>query len=331
MKLLVTGGAGFIGRNFIHYMMARYPEKSIVNVDKLTYAGSGDPFVGVDNPNYTFVNADVCDREAIEALVASHQIEAIVHFAAETHVDRSIMTPNIFVKTNIEGTQVLLDVAKAYGVQRYVQVSTDEVYGTLGETGIFTEDTPLAPNSPYAASKASADLLVRAYYETYGLNASITRCGNNYGPYQFPEKLIPLMIVHALTGRSLPIYGDGAYVRDWIHVEDHCAAIDLVLHEGKKGEVYNIGGHEERTNNDIVKQIVNALRVSPSLIRYVGDRPGHDRRYAVDATKLKSTLGWRPKYTFEEGLAQTMTWYQTHRDWWERLHVEEVGPSCDWQ
>jgi dTDP-glucose 4,6-dehydratase len=319
MKILVTGGAGFIGSNFIHYMLRSHPDYDIVNLDYLTYAGNLENLVDVErNPKYTFVKGDITDREGVKD-VFDRGIDVVVHFAAESHVDRSILEPNIFVMTNVMGTQVLLDAAKAYGIRKFVHVSTDEVYGTLGETGLFTESTPLAPNSPYSASKASSDLLVRAHFETFGLPINVTRCSNNYGPYQFPEKLIPLMIANALNDKALPVYGDGLNVRDWLHVADHCRAIDLVLHKGINGEVYNIGGNNERTNIQIVKRILSELGKSEQLIEYVKDRPGHDRRYAIDATKLTAELGWRPKYTFETGIKETIQWYLENRSWWERI------------
>jgi dTDP-glucose 4,6-dehydratase len=319
MKMLVTGGAGFIGSNFINYMVEKYPNYQFVNLDLLTYAGNLENLKQSEGkPNYRFVQGDITDRELVDLLVADN-VDVIVNFAAESHVDRSITEPDIFVKTNIMGTQVLLDAAKKYSIKKYVQVSTDEVYGTLGETGYFTEETPLAPNSPYSSSKAGADLLVRAYHETYGLPVNITRCSNNYGPYHFPEKLIPLMIINALKGKELPVYGDGLNVRDWLYVEDHCTAIDLVIHKGKDGEVYNIGGNNERTNIEIVKRILKELGKSEDLIRFVQDRPGHDRRYAIDATKIKTELGWEPKYTFETGIVETVQWYLENQDWWERI------------
>lgn len=324
MNILVTGGAGFIGSNFIRYMLKKYKRYTIVNYDLLTYAGNLENLQDVQtNKRYTFVKGDIRNAQLVDYVVNTYHIDVIVNFAAESHVDRSISDPSAFVKTNVLGTQVLLDVAKANRVQKYVQISTDEVYGSLGETGYFTEDTPLAPNSPYSASKASADLLVRAYHETYGLNVNITRCSNNYGPYQFPEKLIPLMITNALEGKELPIYGDGRHVRDWLHVVDHCAAIDLVVHKGKPGEVYNIGGHNERTNNEIVYLIVEKLRVSKSLIKYVPDRLGHDRRYAIDATKMMTELGWKPTYTFNQGIEETIHWYVHQQDWWKRIKSGE--------
>lgn len=324
MNLLVTGGAGFIGSNFVRYMLKKYPAYKVVNYDLLTYAGNLENLKDVENhPNYTFVKGDINNRELVDYLVKTHEIDVIVNFAAESHVDRSITDPDIFVKTNVLGTQALLDVAKDNNIKKYVQISTDEVYGTLGETGYFTEETPLAPNSPYSASKAGGDLLVRAYHETYGLNVNITRCSNNYGPYHFPEKLIPLMITNALEGKELPIYGDGQNIRDWLHVKDHCAAIDLVIHKGRPGEVYNIGGHNERTNNEIVHLIVEKLGVSKDLIKYVADRPGHDRRYAIDPTKIMTELGWKPQYTFETGIVETIQWYIDNQEWWKNIKSGE--------
>jgi len=324
MNLLVTGGAGFIGSNFVRYILEKYPNYKVVNYDLLTYAGNLENLKEVENhPNYTFVKGNINNRELVDYVVKTHKIDVLVNFAAESHVDRSITDPSIFLKTNVLGTQALLDVAKANNIKKYIQISTDEVYGTLGETGYFTEETPLAPNSPYSASKASADLLVRAYHETYGLNVNITRCSNNYGPYHFPEKLIPLMITNALEGKELPIYGDGKNIRDWLHVKDHCAAIDLVIHKGQPGEVYNVGGHNERTNNEIVYLIVEKLGVSKDLIRYVADRPGHDRRYAIDPTKIMTELGWKPQYTFETGIVETIQWYIDHQDWWKNIKSGE--------
>ncbi len=318
MRILVTGGAGFIGSNFVNYMVKKYSTYHITNLDALTYAGNLENVKEVENaPNYRFVKGNIIDTVLVESLF-EQGIDVIINFAAESHVDRSITDPGIFVKTNVLGTQVLLDAAKKYNVKKYVQISTDEVYGTLGETGYFTEETPLEPNSPYSASKAGADLLVRAYHETFDLPVNITRCSNNYGPYHFPEKLIPLMISHALNDKPLPVYGDGLNIRDWLHVEDHCRSIDLVLHKGVNGEVYNVGGHNERTNIDVVKTILHHLRKSESLIQFVEDRLGHDRRYAIDATKL-GELGWEPKYTFETGLRQTIDWYVNNREWWENI------------
>lgn len=320
MKVLVTGGAGFIGANFVKYMLKQHPDYKIVNLDLLTYAGNLETLKDVENnPNYKFVKGDIADREFITELFEKEKFDCVVNFAAESHVDRSILNPDIFVHTNIQGTQVLLDASKDTGVEKFVQISTDEVYGTLGETGLFTEKTPLAPNSPYSASKASADFLVRAYHNTYGMNTNITRCSNNYGPYQFPEKLIPLMIINALENKDLPVYGDGLNIRDWLYVEDHCIAIDLVIHKGKSGEVYNIGGNNERTNIDIVKTILKELGKPESLIKFVKDRPGHDRRYGIDATKIRTELGWEPKTNFESGIKKTIDWYLNNRDWWENI------------
>jgi dTDP-glucose 4,6-dehydratase len=315
VKLLITGGAGFIGSNFVLYMMRQYPHYQIINVDALTYAGNLANLRSVEGAsNYRFVKADIADRVAMEPLFREG-LDAVINFAAESHVDRSIMQPDLFVRTNVLGTQTLLDLAKQYGVGKFVQISTDEVYGTLGETGLFTEETPLAPNSPYSASKAGADLLVRAYHETFGLNVNITRCSNNYGPFQFPEKLIPLMIRNALADKPLPVYGDGLHIRDWLYVEDHCSAIDLVLHKGVSGEVYNIGGNNERTNITVVKTILAELGKPESLIRFVKDRPGHDRRYGIDATKIRRELGWHPKHNYESGIRETIRWYLDNQEW----------------
>lgn len=319
MKLLVTGGAGFIGSNFVLYMLGQHPDYQIVNVDALTYAGNLENLKSVEgNPNHIFVKADITDAKAMDELIGQG-VDVIVNFAAESHVDRSILEPDIFVKTNVLGTQVLLDASKKYGVAKYVQVSTDEVYGTLGETGLFSETTPLAPNSPYSASKAGGDLLVRAYHETFGLPVNITRCSNNYGPYQFPEKLIPLMISKALADEPLPVYGDGLNIRDWLYVEDHCSAIDLVIHQGRNGEVYNIGGNNERTNLQIVRTILAELGKLESLITFVKDRPGHDRRYGIDPTKTMKELGWKPKHSFETGIEETIRWYLDNKYWWTRI------------
>ncbi|MED2785264.1 dTDP-glucose 4,6-dehydratase [Bacillus thuringiensis] len=320
MKVLVTGGAGFIGSNFVRYMVKKYPEYNIVNLDSLTYAGNLENLKDIEElSNYKFVKGDIADRQFINQLFKEEKFDYVLNFAAESHVDRSITNPDIFIQTNIQGTQVLLDAAKNAEVKKYLQVSTDEVYGTLGETGYFTEETPLASNSPYSSSKAGADLLVRAYHETFGLPVNITRCSNNYGPFHFPEKLIPLMIINVLNDKQLPVYGDGLNVRDWLHVEDHCQAIDLVLHKGKNGEVYNVGGNNERTNIEIVKTILKALGKPESLIKYVTDRPGHDRRYAIDATKLREELGWSPKYNFDTGIEQTIKWYLENQDWWKNI------------
>lgn len=319
MILLITGGAGFIGSNFVRYMLKTHPSYQIVNVDLLTYAGNLDNLAGVDTePRYRFVKADISDSAALEPLF-QEGVDAVLNFAAETHVDRSIANPGIFVRSNVAGTQTLLELTRKYKVGKFVQISTDEVYGTLGTEGLFTEETPLAPNSPYSASKAGADLLVRAYRETYGLPVNITRCSNNYGPYQFPEKLFPLMIRNALTDQSLPVYGDGLNVRDWLYVEDHCSAIDLVLHQGRDGEIYNVGGNNERTNIHVVRTILQHLGKPESLIQYVEDRLGHDRRYAIDASKIKTELGWSPKYPFEAGIKETIDWYLANGPWMERI------------
>lgn len=319
-NILVTGGAGFIGSNFVHFMLNKYPDYKIINLDLLTYAGNIHNLDDIkENPNHIFVQGNITNRELVKHLVIEHNIDTFVNFAAESHVDRSILNPSIFVETNVQGTLALLDVAKDMRIEKYLQVSTDEVYGSLGAEGYFTETTSLAPNSPYSASKTSADLLVRAYYETYDMNVNITRCSNNYGPYHFPEKLIPLMIGNAMDGKSLPIYGDGENVRDWLHVYDHCQAIDLVLHKGRKGEVYNVGGHNERTNNQIVDIIIEKLNASPELKTYVDDRLGHDKRYAIDPTKLETELGWKPKYTFETGIVETIDWYLKNENWWRPL------------
>lgn len=316
MKLLVTGGAGFIGSNFINYMLKKYPDYLIINLDALTYASNLENLREVSNlKNYQFIKGDITDGELVDKLV-SDNIDVIVNFAAESHVDRSIVDPHVFIHTNIQGTHALLEAARKYSIQKYIQISTDEVYGTLSSTGLFSEDCPLAPNSPYSASKASADLLVRSYYKTYGLPAIVTRCSNNYGPYQFPEKLIPLMIIKAIHNEPLPIYGNGLNVRDWLHVEDHCRALDLVVHYGREGEVYNIGGNNEKTNLDIVKIILSYLGKPESLITFVQDRPGHDFRYAIDASKIKLELNWEPVHTFESGIRETIEWYIKNEDWW---------------
>ncbi|MCM3539111.1 dTDP-glucose 4,6-dehydratase [Priestia endophytica] len=320
MNILVTGGAGFIGSNFIHYMIETYPEYFIVNYDALTYAGNLDNLKEIHNhDHYTFIKGDINNRKLLDRVVKGHKIDILVNFAAESHVDRSIIDPDIFIKSNVLGTQTLLDIARENRIKKYVQISTDEVYGSLGETDYFTEETPLAPNSPYAASKAGADMLVSAYHKTYGLNINITRCSNNYGPYQFPEKLIPLMITNAMEGERLPVYGDGENVRDWLHVRDHCTAIDLVIHKGMAGEVYNIGGGNEKTNNEIVHFIVEKLGVSKELIHFIEDRLGHDRRYAIDATKVERELGWEPTYIFEKGMDETIRWYIENEKWWRKI------------
>ena len=323
MNILVTGGAGFIGSNFIHYMLEKHPDDNLINLDLLTYAGNIHNLDDVkDNPHYHFVKGNIVNRELVTHLVHEFNIDHIVNFAAESHVDRSILHPEVFVETNVQGTLALLDVAKREGVEKFLQVSTDEVYGTLGATGYFTEESPLQPNSPYSASKASADMMVRAYYETYGLNVNITRCSNNYGPYQFPEKLIPLMTSNGMEGKDLPIYGNGKNIRDWLYVSDHCQAIDLVLRKGKPGEVYNVGGHNERTNNEIVHLIVDNLGISEDHIKYVKDRLGHDKRYAIDPTKIETELGWKPEYTFDTGIVKTIDWYKDNEDWWRPLKTK---------
>ena len=319
MKILVTGAAGFIGSNFVYYELEKHPEDQIVALDLLTYAGNLKNLDGCkDSPNFKFVKMDIRDRENIYKLFKEENFDIVVNFAAESHVDRSIEDPEVFLRTNIIGTEVLMDASLKYGIKRYHQVSTDEVYGDLPLEAIdsfFTESTPLHTSSPYSASKASADLLVMAYHRTFGLNMSITRCSNNYGPYQFPEKLIPLMINNARHDKSLPVYGEGLNVRDWLHVYDHCAGIDLVMRNGRNGEVYNIGGHNERHNIDVVKTILKELNKPESLITYVKDRKGHDLRYAIDPTKIETELGWKPKYNFESGIKETIQWYMDHQEW----------------
>lgn len=320
-KILVTGGAGFIGSNFIHYWLEHH-DGEVVNLDLLTYAGNLENLSDVaDDPRYRFVKGDIADRELVDALLDG--VEAVVNFAAESHVDRSIHDAGAFIRTNVAGTQVLLEAARHRGVRRFMHVSTDEVYGSLGPEGAFTESSPLAPNSPYSASKAAADLLVRAYHHTHGLDAVITRCSNNYGPYQFPEKLIPLMVTNALEERPLPVYGDGLNVRDWIHVRDHCRAVAAVLRGGRAGEVYNVGAGEERTNLEMVQGILGLLGKPESLLKFVSDRPGHDRRYAIDSAKLRRELGWRPEVPFAVGLRETVEWYVSHRPWWEKIKSGE--------
>lgn len=323
MKVLVTGGAGFIGSNFIFYMLKTYPSYRIICVDKLTYAGNLSTLTSVmTNPNFRFVKADICDRKAINQLFEEEKPDMIVNFAAESHVDRSINNPGIFIETNILGTDVLMDACLKYGIKRYHQVSTDEVYGDLPLDRpdlLFTETTPLHPSSPYSSSKAAADLLVLSYFRTYGLPVTISRCSNNYGPYQYPEKLIPLMIVNALNNQQLPVYGNGQNVRDWLYVEDHCRAIDLVIHKGREGEVYNIGGHNEMANINIVKLICKELGKSEDLITYVADRKGHDLRYAIDPTKIYTELGWLPETKFANGIKKTIQWYLDNHQWREDI------------
>ncbi|WP_125768027.1 dTDP-glucose 4,6-dehydratase [Lapidilactobacillus wuchangensis] len=323
MTTIVTGGAGFIGSNFIFYMLKKHPEERIICVDKLTYAGNLSTLASVmDNPNFRFVKADICDESAIDQLFVEEHPDVVVNFAAESHVDRSIKDPNIFLQTNIMGTANLMNVARKYGVQRFHQVSTDEVYGDLPLDRpdlFFTEETPIHTSSPYSSSKAAADLLVLAYHRTYGLPVTISRCSNNYGSYQFPEKLIPLMFIDATENRPLPVYGEGLNVRDWLYVEDHCQAIDLILQNGRVGEVYNIGGHNEMRNIDIVKIICQTLGKPESLIEHVTDRKGHDRRYAIDPTKIHNELGWLPETNFKDGIAETLKWYQDNQDWWQQI------------
>ncbi|BDG07187.1 dTDP-glucose 4,6-dehydratase [Anaeromyxobacter paludicola] len=320
MNVLLTGGAGFIGSNLVRWLLANRPEWRVVNLDKLTYAGNAENLADVvGHPRYRFVRGDVANGELVADLLATERIDAVMHLAAESHVDRSILTPAVFVETNVVGTQMLLEAARARGVARFLHVSTDEVYGSLGPTGYFTEETPLDPSSPYSASKAGSDLLALAYAHTFGMPVVVTRCSNNYGRYQFPEKLIPLMIANAIRDLPLPVYGDGRNVRDWIHVEDHCAGLVAALERGKAGEVYNFGASSERENIRIVEGVLDALGKPRSLITYVKDRPGHDRRYAIDAAKARRELGWAPRWTFEDGLADTVTWYREHRDWWERV------------
>lgn len=322
MRLLVTGGAGFIGSNFIRYMMSRY-DYQLINLDNLTYAGNLENLDDVkDDPRYAFVRGDIADLSCVKEIF-SNKIDVLVNFAAESHVDRSIEDSSAFIRTNVEGTRVLLEAARRYGVERFVQISTDEVYGSLGPEGRFTEESPLNPSSPYSASKAAADLLAMAYFKTYNLPVIVTRCSNNYGPYQFPEKLIPLMITNALEDKPLPVYGDGLNVRDWLHVRDHCAALDLIMHRGKPGEIYNIGGNFERRNIEIVRLILKELGKPESLIAFVKDRPGHDRRYAIDAARLKKELNWRPSYTFEQGLKETIKWYCENKRWWQKIKSGE--------
>ncbi|KPL01316.1 MAG: dTDP-glucose 4,6-dehydratase [candidate division Zixibacteria bacterium SM23_73_3] len=323
MKILVTGGAGFIGSNFIRYILLKYPNYHIVNLDKLTYAGNLDNLSDIENhSNYQFFKGDICNFELVNRIVGDG-VDAIVHFAAESHVDRSIYDPGIFVKTNVLGTQVLLESALKFKIDKFIQISTDEVYGSLGKEGSSVESSSLLPNSPYSASKASADLLVRSYFETFRLPAIITRCTNNYGPYQFPEKLIPLFITNALQDLSLPIYGDGLYVRDWIYVEDHCKALDTVLHQDKVGEIYNIGGKNEKTNLEITDLILKELNRSKSLVKHVKDRPAHDRRYSLDCSKIGAELGWKPDTPFEEGISKTVNWYVSHQGWWQKIKSGE--------
>lgn len=319
MNILVTGGAGFIGSNYVRLLLDGSDDR-VINFDLLTYAGNLENLAGYEgHDRYRFVRGDIRDRDAVRAVLNDEKIEAVVHFAAESHVDRSVEGPEVFVLTNILGTEVLLEECRTAGVERFVMVSTDEVYGSLGAEGLFVETTPLAPNSPYAASKASADLLCRSFFKTFNFPVLTTRCSNNYGPYQFPEKLIPLMIANALEDKALPVYGDGTNVRDWLYVEDHCTAIDLVLRRGRPGGIYNIGGCNELKNIDLVQMLVDRLGKSRDLITFVKDRPGHDQRYAIDATVMQEELGWTPSVDFAEGLTQTVDWYLNNRSWWEKI------------
>lgn len=324
MNILITGGAGFIGSNFLRATVKRYPEDNFINLDILSYAGNLSNLKEVENEeNYFFEKGSILDKQLLVKLMEKHGINTIVNFAAESHVDRSIENPYIFTETNVNGTQILLEVAREYKVDKFLQVSTDEVYGTLGKEGLFTEKTPLQPNSPYSASKAGADLLVRAYHETYSLNTNITRCSNNYGPFQFPEKLIPLMISNGIEGKELPIYGDGKNIRDWLHVQDHCDAINLVLRQGRNGETYNIGGNSEKTNLEVVNKVIEVLDISKDKIKFIQDRLGHDRRYAIDASKIEKELDWSPKYNFDQGMKETIKWYQENQNWWEEIKSGE--------
>ncbi|MDD7402319.1 MAG: dTDP-glucose 4,6-dehydratase [Butyribacter sp.] len=333
MNIIVTGGAGFIGGNFCHYMTNKYPEDTILCIDKLTYAGNLETLAPImDKPNFKFFKADIADREAIYKIFEEEKPDIVVNFAAESHVDRSITDPEIFLRTNIIGTSVMLDACRKYGIQRYHQVSTDEVYGDLPLDRpdlFFTEETPIHTSSPYSASKASADLLVQAYARTYHMPCTISRCSNNYGPYHFPEKLIPLIIANALNDKELPVYGKGENVRDWLYVEDHCIAIDLIIRKGTAGEVYNIGGHNEKTNLEVVKTVIAQLGKSEDLIKFVSDRPGHDRRYAIDPTKIHNELGWLPATPFNEGIKKTIDWYLENRTWWENIISGEYANYYD--
>lgn len=333
MTVFVTGGAGFIGSNFIFYMLRKHPDYRIVCLDCLTYAGNLSTLASVmDNPNFRFAKVSITDKEAVDRIFAEEHPDMVVNFAAESHVDRSIENPSVFLETNIIGTQVMMDACRKYGIKRYHQVSTDEVYGDLPLDRpdlFFTEETPIHTSSPYSASKASADLMVLAYHRTYGLPVSISRCSNNYGPYHFPEKLIPLMIINALADKPLPVYGNGENIRDWLYVEDHCKAIDLIIHNGRVGEVYNIGGHNEMKNIDIVKIIIKELGKDESLIKFVEDRKGHDRRYAIDPTKIHNELGWLPETMFADGIQKTIQWYLDNRDWWSEIISGEYREYYD--
>ncbi len=328
MKLLVTGGAGFIGSCFVRHILKKHPDYKIVNLDALTYAGNIENLDDIkENPNYsqryTFIKGNICDKNLVREIISD--VDCVVNFAAESHVDNSIKHPEIFIETNVQGTLNLLQASKEFNIQRYLQVSTDEVYGTLGKTGYFYETTPLAPNSPYSASKAGADMLVRAYFETYKMPVLNTRCSNNYGPYQYPEKLIPFFISRLLKNEKVPVYGDGLNVRDWLYVYDHCEAIDIVLHKGKVGEVYNIGGHNEKTNMEITKLILDAMGKDENSIQYVEDRLGHDRRYAISNDKITSELGWKPSITFEEGIKLTIDWYLNNQSWMKSIEDKKAS------
>jgi len=324
MKLLVTGGAGFIGSNFIHYVLSKHPDWELMNLDKLTYAGNLENLKDVENsPRYRFIKGDIVDRELISDLLQDN-IDAIINFAAESHVDRSILDASPFIETNVKGTQALLEGARQYKLGKFIQVSTDEVYGSI-QQGKFTEDSPLSPNSPYAASKAAADLLCHAYWKTYQLPVIITRCSNNLGPFQFPEKLIPLAVTNVLESKPIPIYGDGLNIRDWIYVVDHCQALDLVLQKGKPGEVYNIAANQEKANLELIHQLLDIMDKPHSLITFVADRPGHDRRYALDASKIARELGWKPTYSFEQALTTTVNWYSNHESWWRKVKSGEYA------
>jgi dTDP-glucose 4,6-dehydratase len=324
MNVLITGGSGFIGSNLVRLVLAERPGWRVVNLDKLTYAGNAENLADLaGEPRYRFVRGDIANGELVAEILRAERIDAVMHLAAESHVDRSILSPAVFIETNVRGTQVLLEAARELGVKRFLHVSTDEVYGSLGPTGLFTEETPLAPSSPYSASKAGSDLLALAYAHTFGEHVVVTRCSNNYGPYQFPEKLIPLMIANALEDRPLPVYGDGQNVRDWIHVEDHCRGLLAALERGERGQVYNFGASSERRNLEIVRAVLRLVGKPESLIQYVKDRPGHDRRYAIDSSRARRALGWEPRHRFEEALAATVDWYREHRGWWERIRSGE--------
>jgi dTDP-glucose 4,6-dehydratase len=319
-NILVTGGAGFIGSNFINYILDKRDDYNIINLDKLTYAGNLENLIPSEKKkNYHFIKGDICNFELVHYIFEKFKIKHVIHFAAESHVDRSILGSEIFYRTNVMGTNVLLEVARKFEVERFLQISTDEVYGSLGKEGLFTERTPLSPNSPYSSSKAASDMMAMSFHHTYGTPVVITRCSNNYGPYQFPEKLIPLMIINSINNKKLPVYGDGMYVRDWIYVIDHNKAVELVFEKGKVGEVYNIGASNEMPNIKIIKLILGQLKKGEDLIEYVKDRPGHDRRYAIDSTKIQTELGWKPTFTFEQAIVDTIEWYLKNENWWKRI------------